>query len=151
MGILDRFRKKKARRRSYAGVNNGRLFADFASMTRSSDAELKPALRILRNRCRELSRNDEYVRRYLQLLRTNVVGPTGVSVQCKARNADGSLDAPGNRIVERAWKAWAKRGICSGTITGFYARTQGRDLSTSRRYRRRAISTCSTRRRTLGG
>ena len=53
MGILDRFRKKKARRRSYAGVNNGRLFADFASMTRSSNSELKPALRILRKTLRK--------------------------------------------------------------------------------------------------
>ena len=33
------------KKRGYAGINNGRLFADFATMTRSSDAELKPALR----------------------------------------------------------------------------------------------------------
>lgn len=117
MALFDRFRRKKpTKKRGYAGINNGRLFADFATMTRSSDAELKPALRILRNRCRELARNDEYVRRYLQLLRTNVVGPHGVSVQCKARNADGSLDGPGNLLIERAWKAWGKRGVC--TIDG---------------------------------
>ncbi|RPF99698.1 MAG: phage portal protein [Rhodospirillaceae bacterium TMED63] len=113
MGLLDRFRKKKPQKRGYAGVNTGRLFADFATMVRSSDAELKPALRILRNRCRELARNDEYVRRYLQLLRTNVVGPQGVSVQCKARNADGTLDAPGNKIIENAWNRWGKRGTCT--------------------------------------
>ncbi len=108
MGIFDRFRRKEqpSKRRSYAGVNTSRLFADFSTMTRSSDSELKPALRVLRNRCRELSRNDEYVRRYLGLLKTNVVGPYGVNVQAKARNADGSLDAPGNKIVENAWKVW---------------------------------------------
>ena len=96
MGIFDRFRRKEQppKRRSYAGVNTSRLFADFATMTKSSDAELKPALRVLRNRYRELSRNDEYVRRYLGLLKTNVVGPHGTNVQAKARNADGSLDAP---------------------------------------------------------
>jgi len=70
-------------------------------------------LRVLRNRCRELARNDEYVRRYLGLLKTNVVGPHGVNVQAKARNADGSLDAPGNKIVENAWKAWGQRGNCT--------------------------------------
>ncbi len=115
MGILDRFRRKTSppKRRGYAGVNTSRLFADFSTMTRSSDAELKPALRVLRNRCRELSRNDEYVRRYLGLLKTNVVGPYGVNVQAKARNADGSLDAPGNKIVENAWKAWGQRGNCT--------------------------------------
>jgi len=115
MGIFDRFRCKEQppKRRSYAGVNTRRLFADFSTMTRSSDAELKPALRVLRNRCRELSRNDEYVRRYLGLLKTNVVGPYGVNVQAKARNVDGSLDVPGNKIVENAWKAWGQRGNCT--------------------------------------
>ena len=46
-------------------------------------------------------------------LKTNVVGPQGVNVQAKARNADGSLDAPGNKIVENAWKAWGQRGNCT--------------------------------------
>ena len=112
MGLFDRFLKRKSRKRGFSGMNTGRLFADFSTMTRSSDSELKPALRILRNRCRELARNDEYVRRYLQLLKTNVVGQ-GVSVQAKARNADGSLDAPGNRLIERAWASWCKRGVCT--------------------------------------
>ena len=34
----------------------------------------------------------------------------------KARNADGSLDAPGNKIVENAWKAWGQRG--NSTVDG---------------------------------
>ena len=93
-------------------MNNGRLFADFATKTRSSDAELKPALRIFRNRPKELARNDEYARRYISLLR-NAVGPHGVPVLRKARNFDGSLDGPGNRIIENAWKAWGKRGTCT--------------------------------------
>ena len=115
MSFFDRFRRKATptKRRSYAGINTSRLFADFNTMTRSSDSELKPALRVLRNRCRELARNDEYVRRYLGLLKTNVVGPYGVNVQAKARNADGSLDGPGNKIVENAWKAWGQRGNCT--------------------------------------
>ena len=117
MSIFDYFKrtKKTSKRgkRGFEAVNTGRLFADFANMTRSSDSELRPALRTLRNRCRELSRNDEYVRRYLQLVKTNVVGPGGISVQAKARNSDGSLDAPGNKIVENAWRRWSKAGICT--------------------------------------
>ena len=42
-----------------------------------------------------------------------MVGPYGVNVQAKARNADGSLDAPGNKMVENAWKAWGQRGNCT--------------------------------------
>ena len=122
MAFLDIFKRKKGAakrgsfslgRRGFDAVKTGRLFADFNSMTRSSDSELKPALRTLRNRCRELSRNDEYVRRYLQLIKVNVVGPNGVSVQAKARNPDNSLDAPGNKIVEQAWQRWSKAGNCT--------------------------------------
>tara|TARA_R110000824_G_scaffold82503_3_gene206797 strand:+ start:1822 stop:3288 length:1467 start_codon:yes stop_codon:yes gene_type:complete len=115
MAFFDRFKraKKAARRRSYAAANTGRLFADFVSTTRSSDSETRPAIKILRNRSRDLARNDEYVRRYLGLLKTNVVGPTGVNLQAKARNIDGTLDAPGNKIVENAWAAWGKRGNCT--------------------------------------
>ena len=94
-------------------MNNGRLFADFATKTRSSDAELKPARRILRNQPKELARNDEYARRYISLLRNGAVGPHRVSVLCEARNFDGSLDGLGNRIIENAWKAWGKRGTCT--------------------------------------
>ena len=65
MSIFDYFKrtKKTSKRgkRSFEAVNTGRLFADFANMTRSSDSELRPALRTLRNRSRELARNDEYV------------------------------------------------------------------------------------------
>ena len=112
MGIFDFFRRAKpVRRRSFAGAQPGRLFSDFNPMTRSSDAELRPALRSLRNRCRELARNNEYVRRYLGLMRINVVGAQGVGLQMKARNDGGDLDGPGNQIIENAWKAWGKRGI----------------------------------------
>ena len=106
-------KSKKKSRRSYAGINTGRLFAEFATSTTSADSELKPALKILRNRCRELARNDEYVKRYLQLLKTNVVGPAGVNLQAKARNPDGKLDSPGNKLIEAAWSQWGKRGNCT--------------------------------------
>jgi capsid protein len=56
--------------------------------------------------CRELARNDEYVRRYLCLMRINVVGTQGVGLQVKARNDGGDLDGSGNQIIEKAWKAW---------------------------------------------
>ena len=34
-------------------------------------------------------------------------------MQAKARKVDGSLDAPGNKIVENAWKAWGQCGSCT--------------------------------------
>ena len=77
-------------RRNYAAANQGRLFEDFKASNRSADTELRPALTTLRNRARDLSRNDPYARRFLNLMRVNVVGDYGLSLQVKARNVDGS-------------------------------------------------------------
>lgn len=114
MKILDLFKsKKKVSKRSFQGANTGRLFADFVTSDRSPDAEIRFALKTLRNRCRDLERNNEYARRYIHLLKTNVVGEKGVSMQCKARNTDGSFDRIGNIQIEREWDAWGRLGNCT--------------------------------------
>ena len=102
--------------RSYAGAQKGRLFADFLSTSKSADAEIGPALRTLRDRSRELARNDSYVRRYLHLLSANVVGTKGIRLSCKARDDNGQLDLIGNQIIEREFAKWCKKESC--TVTG---------------------------------
>jgi lambda family phage portal protein len=112
-------RRKKAKPlnlRSYAGAQKGRLFADFFSNSKSADAELAPALRTLRDRSRELARNDSYVKRYLALLSANVVGTKGIRLSCKARDDNGQLDLVGNQIIEREFAKWCKKDNC--TVTG---------------------------------
>jgi lambda family phage portal protein len=115
MKLLDFFKPKKARKavRMYQGAQNNRLFADFLTSTRSPDSEIRYALKVLRNRSRDLSRNNEYARRYLNLLKTNVVGERGVTLQVKAKNEDGTFDKVGNTIVENAWLRWTKLGNCT--------------------------------------
>lgn len=111
MGILDIFRrtpKVEMVKRQYAGVNTGRLFSDFVASERSADSELRGALRELRNRSRDLSNNNEYARRYFELLKVNVVGDKGVFYQSKAIDSIGQLDQSGNRAVEDAFKMWGK-------------------------------------------
>ena len=113
MGVVDWFKRTPAstKRRNYAAANTGRLFSDFVGSTRSSDAELRPALSRIRARSRDLSRNNEYARRYLDLLGTNVVGH-GVKLQVKALDSVGRLDT-GNNAVEAAFKRWGQVGNCT--------------------------------------
>lgn len=101
------------RKRNYHAANTGRLFADFMASSKSADSELKSDLVIMRNRSRALARDDVYVKRYLSLLETNVVGDKGVSMQVKARNTDGSLDVIGNDIIENTWNQFALKGNCT--------------------------------------
>ena len=133
MGIMDIFRrsnKAKPSKRNYAAAAKGRLFADFVGSNRSADSEIRWALRDIRNRSRDLERNNEYFRRYLQLLRVNVVGENGFNVQVRGRNPDNSLDRAGNNIIEGAWREFSRMGgptvdgkmsmvdLCNHIITG---------------------------------
>ena len=120
--------------RSYAGANQGRLFADFLISNSSADQELNNSLPTLRNRSRDLARNNEYAKRFLNLIKTNVVGEKGFSLQVRARNADRSLDSAGNAILENAWTAWGRMGNCevSGRMSWldcqrYVAETMARD------------------------
>jgi len=114
MGILDIFsRKKPLKKRAYAGANQGRLFSDFVASSRSADEEIKGALKVLRNRCRDLTRNNAYARRFITLAKANTVGDRGVTLQVKARNDNGSMDNIGNDQIEIAWKRWGRMGQCS--------------------------------------
>jgi lambda family phage portal protein len=117
MGIFDGFKRKKpVQKRNYAAASKGRLFADFNGSNRSADSEIRWALNELRNRSRDLERNNEYFRRYLQLLRTNVVGESGFRLQVKARNPDGTQDNAGSQIIESAWSEFSRLG--GPTVSG---------------------------------
>lgn len=119
MGLFDFFREKRTapirqnQRRSYTAASTGRLFADFVANTLSADSEIRPALRRVRDRCRDVARNNDYAKRYLQMIETNVVGDQGVRIQVRARNSDQSLDTVGNAIIEQQWDIWGRRGTPS--------------------------------------
>ena len=118
MGIFDRWLKKPVTkqqtvRRSYQAANTGRLFADFKASDSSVDKEIEGALKILRNRSRDLARNNEYVKRYLNLMKTNIIGQNGFTLQVKAVDSVGKLDMTGNQATEDAFNSWAKLGNCT--------------------------------------
>ena len=118
MGIFDRFRgkkpeEKKVFKRSYHAASPSRLFADYIESERSPDSELYPVIARMRARSRDLARNNEYARRYFNLLKTNVVGEHGFKLQVKALDPRGALDTDGNQSIETAFKVWGKRGNCT--------------------------------------
>lgn len=117
MGIRDIFKRSKPEvktsKRYYQAAGHNRLLADFIGSERSADSELRSALTQLRARSRDLARNNEYVKRYLELLKANVVGDRGFTLQVKARSNSDNLDVDGNTRVENAFKKWGKLGNAS--------------------------------------
>lgn len=102
--------QKKTRRFDAAKTSR---FYDFYGSTKSADSEIRWDIRILRDRCRDLARNNDYAKKYISLMKTNVVGEFGIQMQSRARNDDKTLDRLANTTLEAEWKKWGKKGNCT--------------------------------------
>lgn len=119
MKILDRLAARfgyaparKPQRRSLDAGTVSRLTQSWAGATGSIDRDIWGKLELARNRARDLAYNNDYMRKFVNLVRTNVVGPQGFSLQVRAAFPDGKQDKIGNDAVESAFWRWAKRGVC---------------------------------------
>lgn len=66
-------------------------------------------------RSREQWSNNDYVRAFVRLIRQNVVGPCGVTMQAKVTNARGRLDKNLNSALESDWEEFGRKGFCDVT------------------------------------
>lgn len=82
----------------------------------SYDEQILNNLEKLRELGRDLAKNDDYAKRFLNLLKTNVVGPKGISLQATFKNKAGDLDKELNDKIEKEFLLWSKKGSCE--ITG---------------------------------
>jgi lambda family phage portal protein len=98
--------------RNYSAADFSRLTADWIAGSSDASAELRCAVRPLRNRSRAAERNDDYMRRYLGLVENNVLGSCGIRLQNKARKANGQPDKVANDAIEDAWRKWGKKRNC---------------------------------------
>jgi lambda family phage portal protein len=112
-------RGPRGRKRSYAAAAIDRLTGDWKFPETTADVETYQALKILRGRSRELFRNDDYMRRFANMLKTNVIGPDGIRMQAAAMDSGGNPDKGANRKIENAWWRWIRPENCSvsGTMS----------------------------------
>ena len=96
------------RLRGYAAAAVNRLTNDWRAGHTTANLEIARALPILRNRARDLERNNDYIRRYLHLLTTNVVGHAGIGLQMRVKTARGLDDKRANDSIEAAWGEWCR-------------------------------------------
>lgn len=109
-----------AETRAYAAariknVSGGDFGMGIATWSKSMDAELRWSLRTMRNRCRILYQNNGYAKKYITMVVKNVVGPNGIHLQNKAKDANGRLDVVANQVIEAWFSKWGKIGCCDVT------------------------------------
>lgn len=95
------------KQRRYEGARISRLERDWTITQTSTNWELRGSLRTLRARSKDLARNDPTIKRWLSRERNNIAGPDGFKLQVRARDANGQLDQPLNRLVAAAWEQWS--------------------------------------------
>ena len=103
-------------KKGYAAAKQDRLTADWLRSSESANQEVKNAIRIVRDRARDLYNNNDYAKGFVRLCVQNIVGPNGIVFQNKSKNRKGTLDTRANDLIEKAWNEWGKKEFC--TVTG---------------------------------
>lgn len=102
-------------RRLYEGARISRLSGDWITSGTSADAEINSSLVLLRNRCRQLVRDNDYAKQAIRLIRNNVVGQ-GIKLQAQVpvsrSGPGGRLNKKLNQQVEDLWLSWGRANRC---------------------------------------
>lgn len=100
-------------RRSFAAADTDRLLATFQGTTLSINEELVRGLAKMRARSRQLANDNDYAKRFLAMVKANVVGPNGIALQAKPRRPDGTIDRFDAQTIETAFKSWGRPENCT--------------------------------------
>ena len=88
------FKKHKAKRqqpmrRSYAAAKIDRLTNSWTTTQQNINKDLQSGGKVLRARARDLSINNDYAKKYLQMVVSNVVGAKGILLQLSKHGCNG--------------------------------------------------------------
>lgn len=111
-------RQKQVKYRSFNAGNVGLKTASWTSQDIALNTILESQLAIIRARSRELARNTSTGRRFLSLVKDNVVGADGFSFQSRCGdyvNGKWVLDDLANQTIEEHFKIWCDGEHCDVT------------------------------------
>ncbi len=116
-GLLG-YQKKSTviEKRGYTAAEKKARYGDFKASRGSADYELRGGLAVVRAKSRALARNSSSMRRFLWLMKINVVGSQGYVFKSRVRRADGSMDQTLNERAEDAWKTWCETPTVDGEM-----------------------------------
>lgn len=108
-----------AQQRSLLAAMTGHDTASWQADGLHINASTEYGLSVARARSRDAAMNNPWGRRFVGMVRRNILGPRGVRYQARVRfGSSGLLRTATNDALESAWDAWGRRGVCD--ITGRY-------------------------------
>lgn len=121
MAARGEIRRKLAlpprKKREWKAAKSSLITANWIKTGYPVDYEIRQQLEILIARSREQAQNNDHVRHFLRLVKTNVVGPQGIRLQGRVKRRSGRPDERANMAVEESWKEWGRQGVCDVTGT----------------------------------
>ena len=100
------FRRDKATaktiKRGFNAASRNRLFSDWVTSPASADSEIYNDLALIRDRARDLERNETYVEKFLFELENNVIGSEGIRLRSEPSEG-GKFDQLAKDAIEWAW------------------------------------------------
>jgi lambda family phage portal protein len=106
---------KPGQRRNYAAAQVNRLTQGWSTVSASANSDIHRSLDAVRARSRKLANDDEYVKKWLAMVTTNVVGPVGFRFQARVYDQPSKPDTQANAAIEAAWDKFCKKGVCDVT------------------------------------
>lgn len=126
--------KKQKELRRFEAAQGSRLNFGWNSANIKLDGELRSDLAPLRARSRDLSINNDYARKFLDMMTANVVGPNGFTLQSQVTDPGGASDTLARRAIEDGFWNWGRAGECETSaklsfadFCRLYIRTVARD------------------------
>src|SRR5262245_44393646 len=108
---ISRAKRQVKATTAYPSAMVTRLSEDFPIHILSADGATRWNLCELRARSQQLEREKGGIgERYLSCVETNVIGPDGIGLQLKIKDAAGNFDQAGSQAIEQAWKDFGRMG-----------------------------------------
>ena len=99
----------------FKGASLNRLNRDWPIQILSADQEVRVSLKYMRGRSRVLAHNNDYVLRFLNKAKENVIGANGITLQMAFDTAIPGADQL-NRAVETAWQRFCENVSADGQL-----------------------------------
>lgn len=109
---LEAPKEPKAEKRRYNSARYDRTSSDWVSSSLTQNMILRGDLRRLRQRSRDLAKNDPYAKKFLSLTRNNVIGK-GMTLQIRPVGKQMVGDSDLSSYIETKWAEWCKKEYCS--------------------------------------
>ena len=105
----------------------GRTEGNWQTFPTTPDAIIYQDQMRLVARSREQCQNNDHARKFIQLVRENVAGPTGFMLNAQVKDPNGKTDLLASKAIEEAYAVWSRKG--NFDVSGALSRSDAERLA----------------------